>query len=248
MGQRQTSLDIDPLFQRPADSTSLPGLLVINVNQSISLFFYYNKQGTFSVAAERLEPTMQVENSVTETDASSENQPLQITLASHLREFEIITPQWETGEKMPSPSEGDCIERHEAIGVIIDFSRALYIKLWRNAESPKDKGFTLQAKHWSPCDEKSKERGWLSNDLALGYDVAVIDYTGKVSHYCEECDDRDNITTKSFDERIEKQLARLCLDGKSDDDKEQDTRNQPVRFEPDRKKARVEKHVKKDEK
>lgn len=115
-----------------------------------------------------------------------------LTFDSHARDFEVV------------PNQNNLtIARGQCIGVIIDFTRDIYIKLWKDKET--EHGFSLYNTHWAHTSSNGPEEDKIGtsqdptvriihSDLSIGYDVYIIDYTGKGKHWCEprtEADDRE---------------------------------------------------------
>jgi hypothetical protein len=81
------------------------------------------------------------------------------------------------------------IKRGHGIGIIADFSRDLYIRLWRDGIGKLDYHLTLFGQ-----SEVSREKvgTWedlsykiLTSSLSFGYDVYIIDHNGRSDYWCE---------------------------------------------------------------
>jgi hypothetical protein len=107
-----------------------------------------------------------------------------IDFSSHMKTFEIIHPYTK------NPIE---IRRGQGIGVIVDFSRDTYIKLYYGKTSKNNHNIEVIFSCWTYSDksgDKYKPYKVLSEDLGLGYDVYIIDYLGNEHRLCE-MDNRD---------------------------------------------------------
>lgn len=93
--------------------------------------------------------------------------------------------------------------RGQGIGVIIDFIRDVYIKLWQDRN--KASGFSLYLTGWAHTHSKAitEQIGTTSDptfsilhsDLSLGYDVYIIDYKGQEKNWCEPRTQKDDQAT-----------------------------------------------------
>lgn len=104
---------------------------------------------------------------------------IEIRFDSHMRDFEVV-------------EDGPKIARGQGIGVIIDFTRNLYIKLWKDKSN--EAKYDLMFTRWS-TENKREAQNILSQDLGLGYDVFIIDYNGAQYQLCEQKDERDSKPT-----------------------------------------------------
>lgn len=112
-----------------------------------------------------------------------------INFDSHMRDFEVI------------PSYNLIIARGQGIGVIIDFSRGLYIKMWKDKKSHF--GANLFVTEW-PTKDILSAKNILNNDLTLGYDIHLTDYDGNVHRLREELTEEDTMPTPIFIKDFEK--------------------------------------------
>jgi hypothetical protein len=100
------------------------------------------------------------------------------TPRSHMRDFEVIDSF--------TPKELR-IARGQGIGVIIVEQLEMYLKLYYT----KDSEFGVKAASYSLWYHGERSKEILSEDLALGYNVFLIDCEGDVHDLCEEKDERD---------------------------------------------------------
>lgn len=124
------------------------------------------------------------EKGITLIDVSSiDNLPIDkftnIILKSHMRDFEVV-------------SNGPVIARGQGLGVIIDFSRNFYIKMWK--DKTKKYGVDLFLTNW-PTSDIFAAQNILSADLSIGYDVFIIAYDGAEHQLCEKINKDDEKDT-----------------------------------------------------
>lgn len=95
---------------------------------------------------------------------------------SHMRDFEVMDPFTHLEKK---------IARGQGIGTIIVEELALYIKLYKDKNSPR--GIEPIVGLWNHSEEAKRI---LHKDLGLGYDVLFIS-KGQEHRLCEQLDERD---------------------------------------------------------
>lgn len=176
MGQSRSSLDVNSIYKTRVGEWKRNETPVVFELKDLGYAIHADRRG------------VNVEKIGTNVECESHT----LTFDSHARDFEVI------------PSQNNLtIARGQCIGVIIDFTRDIYIKLWKDKES--EHGFRLYNTHWAHTSSNGVSEDKIGtsqdptvriihSDLSIGYDVYVIDYTGKGKHWCEprtEADDRE---------------------------------------------------------
>jgi hypothetical protein len=163
MGNQQTNLKIDHFFKRPQNFQHNKKPAIFKINNYDS-FVCCDCDGNISSSkSESGDFDMHV-----------------IEFSSHMRDFEVV-------------SRGPTIARGQGIGVIVDFSRNFYLKLWKDKNNIK--GYDLFVTAW-PTENIPDAKDVLSSDLSLGYDVLIIDYNNEKHQLCEKHDTRDTKETR----------------------------------------------------
>lgn len=104
------------------------------------------------------------------------NSLIDLKFNSHMRDFEVI-------------EDGLTIAGGQGVGVIIDFPRNKFIKLWKDGDD-----YELYVTIWS-TEDPAHAKSILSADLGLGYDVYIIDYNHKTHQLCESMNTDDENPT-----------------------------------------------------
>lgn len=171
MGNQQTHLQIDHFFDKPADFKLNKTPVQFKINDYDS-FICCDDDGTV----------------FSSTDILIGHELHVLKFDSHMRDFEVV-------------NRGPTIARGQGIGVIVDFTRNSYIKLWKDKKNAK--GYDLFVTSW-PTDQISDAKDVLSSDLSVGYDVYIIDYNNEKHHLCEKHDTRDTKETPIFFSHLKK--------------------------------------------
>ena len=107
---------------------------------------------------------------------------ISIDFKSHMRDFEVV------------PSDNLIIARGQGIGVIADFTRNFYIKIWKDKHFPG--GYTMYVTRWTGLiEDQVQAEHILKMDFRLGYHIFVIDYKGNHHNLCDRTDEQDQKAT-----------------------------------------------------
>jgi hypothetical protein len=169
MGQHMSNLNINHFF----NSEMPPKITDENYKMKIRVNLEKNRSATLIVGIKSVQ--------VDENDDSGKVQ-LEWTPKSHLRDFEVLSYD----------SKEIHIGRWAGIGIIIIESLGTLIRIFYigTQEDPK---LRLDVSAWNHTLE-AKEI--LNSSLSLGYDVLYLSgKSNKVSHLCEEMDERDDQKT-----------------------------------------------------
>jgi hypothetical protein len=176
MGQSRSSLDVNLIYKTRVGEWKRNEAPVVFELKDLGYAIHADRRGV----------------NVGKIGTNIEGESHTLTFKSHARDFEVI------------PSQNNLtIARGQCIGVIIDFTRDIYIKLWKDKET--EHGFSLYTTHWAHTSSNGASEdkigtdqdptvGIIHSDLSIGYDVYIIDYTGKGKHWCEprtEADSRE---------------------------------------------------------
>lgn len=197
MGNQQTHLKIDHFFDQPADFKLNETPVQFKIND-YDTFVCCDSNGTVFRS----------------TDILTGHELHVLKFDSHMRDFEVV-------------NRGPTIARGQGIGVIADFTRNSYIKLWKDKKNAK--GYDLFVTSW-PTDQISDAKNVLSSDLSVGYDVYIIDYNNEKHHLCEKHDTRDTKETPIFFSHLKKYAH--YDDEKSDNDANESDKSEEKLVDP----------------
>ena len=192
MGNKQTYLEIDHFFNHPKNYQISSKPVAFKINK-FDTIICYNKINSLTTSKQILDGC----------------ELINVKLDSHMRDFEVVI-------------DGPKIARGQGIGIIIDFTRNLYIKLWKDKNDPK--GYQWSVTRWS-TENRSTAKSILSSDLGLGYDVFIIDHNSQKHQLCEKRNGEDYRETPIIFQHLKKYTNYV-----DDEDKESNIKSKSAKM------------------